>query len=72
MRYVTADRKAVERAGLNLFGRVSVGRDVVVNEKELMYCAGLSGDFDERVEQLGGTAYTHNQIVNLISDNKRK
>ena len=72
MRYVTANRAAAAAAGLLMAGRITLpGGKVVLNEKEIEHCAGLTGSFDERVAALQGEVRTHNEIINMTSHNKK-
>lgn len=74
MRYVIANRKKAVEAGFGMFGRNTSGRGVVLNEKEVMVCPRLvpGSTLEERAGELGGRVVSHNEITNILNNQKKK
>lgn len=67
MRYIIADKSAVAQLGISLAGHRTNRNLVLLNEKEVMTAAGISGDtLEERAEKIGGTVYGHDAIVHEL------
>lgn len=69
MKYVIADRNKAANVGIVLIGHRfdNVGKNVLLNEKEVMNNQVLSGDLDARAEALSGQAYPENTIFQIIN-----
>lgn len=68
MRYVIAKSKTVRCAGLNEGGHRTKEGLIIINEKEVMNNDFLEGNFEDRVQVLGGTIYTNVEINNIINE----
>lgn len=68
MRYVIAKTKTVTNAGISDSGHRTKKELIIINEKEIMNSDFLEGDFESRVQLLGGTTYTNVEINNIINE----
>ena len=68
MRYVVAKTKTVTNAGISDSGHRTKKGFIIINEKEIMNSDFLEGDFEARVQILGGTTYTNVGINNIINE----
>lgn len=62
MRYVIANKALAVDAGFPTVGHRVQGNLILLNEKELMCSAALTGTIDERAAAIEGTVYTHEGI----------
>lgn len=62
MQYVLITRAMAAKYGYREFGRAIKGDNTVLTEAEVMSNKKLTGSFEERVAELGGTAMSHDQI----------
>lgn len=68
MRYVIAKTKTVTNAGISDNGHRTKKGLIIINEKEIMNNDFLKGDFEARVQILGGMIYTNVEINNIINE----
>jgi hypothetical protein len=69
MKYVIANQhKAFDTGFLSVGHRTDkIGKNILLNEKEVMNSIILSGDLDARASALGGKVYTENNVFTIIS-----
>lgn len=67
MRYIIANKKKAEQAGLVLAGCRVKGENVIINEKSLGVMPGSSTE--EKIDVLGGKAYSQYEIKVIIKNN---
>lgn len=70
MNYIVANREKALKAGINLTGHRMKDESVILNEKEVSYCASLAKyrTLKTKSAAIGGTVYTDSQIIELIKD----
>lgn len=68
MRYVVTKTKTVLNIGISDTGHKIKKGHIIINEKEIMNNGFLSGDFETRVQLIGGTIYTNTEINNILNE----
>lgn len=68
MKYVIANDEKAFEAGVPLLGHLVKGDSIILNEKEVMCNPALSGEFEDRVKSLDGTACTCTSVKQVISE----
>lgn len=61
MRYVFCEIGKATQAGFNADVHRTKGGRILLNEKEVIRCANLSGTLDERASALGGQSFSDNE-----------
>ena len=70
MRYLTANIRKAETAGIRLTGKLRADDNtVILNESGVMSCPRLSGGtLEERARELGGEMYSEDAMLAYIRD----
>ena len=69
MEYIIANRGKALDAGFTTLGHRTdkAGKNILLNEKEVMDSVVLSGDIDSRAASIDGSVYTENKVMTIIS-----
>ncbi|MGM9779383.1 MAG: hypothetical protein ACI3ZD_13815 [Prevotella sp.] len=65
MNYIVCTTIKAKEYGFQMYGRISNGKDVFLNEKEVINSQTLNGTLEERAETLEGKVLTETEALKL-------
>lgn len=68
MRYIIASKEKASQKGFAVKLHRSNGKQVILNEKEVMNNRLLSGTLEERCAQIDGMDYSEKDMLHIIND----
>lgn len=71
MRYVIASKEKAVLHGFVVKYHRHNGKQIILNAKEVMNNQSLSGNFEERCNQLDGMDYGEKEMLHIINDWKK-